>query len=131
MLDIAERLIETLLQDNWTQTPLAFDNVNFAPVLGVDFVRVQIEWTTSANIGPSRIRHDGLVLLSVMVQPREGTRQSAKYASDLIRLFQDNSALSDSDTYLTFKAGYAQRVGEREGWYQRNIVIPFVFDYCK
>jgi len=126
MIEEAEQLIETALQVGWSETPIDWDNVRFIPVKGQPYIRLQIEWYDAAGAGPHRVRESGYVLISVFVPLSMGTRYQARMIDDLKTIF-----LNLRVTGLQFKPSRVQRVGENRGWYQRNLIVPFDYNYCR
>ena len=126
MIEEAEQIIETALQIGWTDSPVDFDNVQFNPVKGQPYIRMQIEWFDAAGAGPHRIREDGYVLLHIFVPVHMGTRFQAKMIDKLKILFMNLRI-----TGMHFKPSRVQRVGENRGWYQRNLIVPFDYNYCR
>ena len=122
----AERIIELTLQTQWTKTPIDFDNVHFESRRGQPFIRLQIEWSIADGIGPFRNRYGGDIMISVFVPGKMGSRLSAQYIDRLQAIF---AALKHE--HLQIRPARVQRVGDFEEWYQRNLLIPFTYDYCK
>jgi hypothetical protein len=122
----AERIIELTLQTHWTKTPIDFDNVPYDSRHGQAFVRLQIEWYDGESIGPMRHRYGGYIMLSVFVPGKIGSRLSAQYIDQLQAIFYGLK-----HEHLQILPGRVQRVGDNREWYQRNLLIPFTYDYCK
>jgi len=126
MITEAEQAIEVALETGWTKTPIDWDNVQFIPQKGVPYIRMQIEWYDAVSAGPFRVRESGYVMFSVFVPVQKGTRYQADLIDNLKKLF-----LSLKISGFTFKPSRVQRVGENRGWYQRNLLVPFDYQYCK
>ena len=126
MFEVANTLIEDRLRALWTGTEVDWDNVEFTPVLGVPFVRLQIEWidANSISIGGLK-RGDGYINLSSFVAANTGTLNVSTMCDQL-------SAIFDRwDTgQLKFKVAHTVRVGGQEKWYRRDVIAPFTYHEC-
>ena len=126
MITEAEQAIEVALESQWTKTPIDWDNVQYQPLQGEPYIRMQMEWYDSVSAGPNRVRESGYVMLAVFVPVHYGTRYQADLIDNLKRIF-----LGLRISGLTFYPSRLQRVGENRGWYQRNLLVPFDYNYCK
>ncbi len=128
MFNEADVLIEERLRAQWLQTLIDWDNVEFTPVRGTPFVRLQIEWNTSdvVAVGGVRVRGEGYINLSAFVPSGTGTQDVSKMADDLAGIFDK------WDTgKLKFKVAFTQRVGQQEQWFQVDVITPFTYDTCQ
>ena len=126
MFEEAEQIIETALQNGWHLTEIDFDNVQFNSSLGTPYVSCNIEWYDAYGAGPTKVRNAGYISLSVFVPLNMGSRIATKFIDELNSLFQ---GLRIGNLHI--KPGQVQRVGERDGWYQKSLSVPFYYDYCK
>jgi len=119
-------LIEARLFDNWVTTPIDWDNVEYTPIIGTSFIRLQVEWTDSnaVSIG-GRARGDGYIDISIFVPANTGSSQIADLADSLSTLY------NRWDTgQLRFKIARTIRVGMQHNWYQLKVIIPFTYEEC-
>ncbi len=126
MFNAANILIEARLRNNWTETLIDWDNVEFNPVRGTPFVRLQTEWVDTVVKGVNgRSRGEGYINLSVFVQLGTGTNRITEMASDLSDIFNrwDNGSLK-------FGVARIMRIGEQEQWYRLDVIVPFIYDEC-
>ena len=122
--------IEQFLKDNWTQTPIDFDNVKYTPESGQPWIRVQIDFPDARAVGTSKNRYFGTIMISVFTSLWIGGIQCADYLDQLETLFSEH-ALTIHSALQIFPARQ-QRVGVKDtNWYQRNLTIPVTVDYCK
>lgn len=126
MFEQADALIVDRLDDNWNETPIDFDNMEFVPIRGIAFIRLQIQWavTELTSIG-GRAKGEGFIDISIFVPSKTGTRRAARMADDLSYIF--NRWASGT---LEFKAATVQRVGEYNEWFQIKVLVPFKYDEC-
>jgi len=126
MFEAAIILIENRLRDNWTDTLIDWDNVEFTPVRGVSFVRLQTEWTdtNSVSVG-GRDRGEGYVNLSIFVPANTGTEVVSKMADDISIIY---NKWSTGD--LKFHVARTVRIGQQEQWYRLDVLVPFTYDEC-
>jgi len=126
MIEEAEKAIEIIIQSSWNDTPVDWDNVTFVPTKGNSYIRVQIEWIDAFGAGPGRTRETGYVMVSFFVPVSDGTRFQAKLIGKMSKIFSQVRVSG-----MQFKPSRVQRVGENRGWFQRNLLIPFEYTYCK
>jgi len=126
MFEAANILIEDRLRTKWLDTLIDWDNVEFNPVRGTSFVRLQIEWVdaNAVSVG-GRNRGDGYINLSVFVPSNTGTQTATKMADDLAAIFDKWDTGN-----LRFKIARITRVGEQEQWYRLDVLVPFTYDEC-
>jgi hypothetical protein len=87
--------IRAHLEANWTTTPLAWDNEEFAPTQDAAFVMVQVtgdQWD-QMSIGAgdrldNRWEEEGELLLSVIVPTGTGTLLARQHAEALANIFR-------------------------------------------
>lgn len=126
MFEAANTLIEDRLRTLWTDTLIDWDNVEFTPVRGTPFVRLQIEWTDAivTSIG-GRNRGEGYINLSAFIPSNTGTESISTTCDDLATIF------NKWDTgNLRFKIARTVRIGEQQQWYRRDVIVPFTYDEC-
>lgn len=126
MFKEANDAIEAHLSNNWGDTPIDFDNVNYRPVRGTAFVRLQIEWANSVAISIGGLsRGSGYIDLSIFVPVNTGVAIVNGLADDLAALYNKWQTGG-----LRFLVGRTQRVGQQEEWYQLKVLVPFTYDEC-
>jgi hypothetical protein len=126
MFEEAVRYIETHLSDNWVLTPIDFDNAPFESNAGEAFLRCQVEWASTEQIGVGgRYRGEGIVLISVFSPANSGSRNANEMADDIAAMF-------NLYQYNGLKCRFAStmRIGQYREWYQINVIVPFQYDDC-
>lgn len=124
--DTVRRDIEKRVVDNWATTRVAFDNVEFTPKDGEDWIRVQIFDGTANRINIGRVgvhRHPGLLTLQLFVPGKTGTKVLRGYGDTLSTLFRDVQFNG-----ITCRTPSFSYVGESDGWAQANITVPYYWD---
>ncbi len=127
MFKEATDLIEDRLTTLWSTTPIDGDNVEYNPIRGTAFVRLQIEWTDTTNVSVGgRVVGEGYVDLSLFIPTNTGTSTLNGLADDLAAIYNkwDTGA-------LRFLSATTQRIGEQDQWYQLKVIIPFSYQECK
>jgi hypothetical protein len=125
-LDTARKIIETQLQDNWSETPIAFQDVPYKVNAAEEFVALNVLWSGSEGIalqtnGP--IRDWGIAMIEVFAIPDEGSSRVLELCGDLRALF--NEFVSGG---LTFHTGSARRVGVMGDFLKYIVEIPFYYE---
>ncbi len=119
--DIIRAEFETLFNDNWIETPIAFDNLQEASDK-TEFIRLTVEPITSLNNSWKCIRHDGLLSVQVFAQLDTGSGRAWQLA-DLVATLIENKRLNGVQTY----ASSALRIGENEYFYQINVNTRYTY----
>jgi len=125
-------VFDTVLKQQWSETPIAWDNVPFDPPQGCSWIRGALVVDDSQNVnigvlveGNARTRHSGNYIIQVFSPLNEGSGDHTLVVSQLIKLLQNQQPHKDILTY----AGSYRRIGnEGNGWYQSNVIIPFTAD---
>ena len=126
MFEAANTLIEDRLRALWSGTLIDWDNVEFAPVRGIPWVRLQIEWVDANQISAGGLdRGDGYINLSSFVASNTGTLNVSIMCDQLAAIFNKWNTGA-----LRFKVARTVRVGEQEQWYRRDVLVPFTYDEC-
>ncbi len=120
--------IRKRLKDNWTTTPIAYQNVEFTPPVGdTGWVRLTVEDADAfqASMGGTTnfYRHPGLIIVSVFVPLNRGDKQALEYADSISAIFR-----SWQTTGIRFYAPTVKRIGADDKWYHVNVVVPFERD---
>ena len=128
--DTLRRLVETHVNDNWSMTDVAFENIEFTPVIGTPWIDMHIFVGDGfqASLGDTSAlnRWTGIIDFSVYVPINTGSSYAYKVAYALVDLFYhyDNNGL----TTLT---GHSRPIGEDGEWMRYNVSIPFQYDEVK
>lgn len=125
-----EKDIVSRFQSNWgTTTRWTTDgDVGFDPPNNAAWVRVSVRDGDSEQVSlgnTPRFRHYGTIIIQVFVRRDSGSRL-AKTHADTISAYYRNSTFGTPTIYC--RAPYITNVGEREGWYQVNVNIPYQWD---
>ena len=122
-----EQVIQTRLKDNWTDTPIDWQNTEFLPTMQEAFVRVTIIPGSEDQIGigdaDNMYRKVGVVFFSVFVPKNEGSRPAWTHVDNLMVLFRGLEVSG-----IRFRNSEFNEVGEAEGWFQVNLSIAFESD---
>jgi hypothetical protein len=116
---------DTMLQDNWTATPIAFDNTDTYKKGSVPWLNAVLlpSITTNADLNGLE-RHYGIYRISVFVPLFSGTKDAYTYAEQLRALFTNQ--LFDQ---IVCYAAEIRRVGDNgNGWFMMNVLVNFWSD---
>ena len=109
------------LNDNWTETPIAYDNIYYNPTPHTEWVRAYTRPATTINneLGTSVI-HFGIFWIEVNCPLSQGSGRAYELCSLLEPLFS-NVQFGDIVCY----AAQTTRTGENKGWYQLELRADF------
>lgn len=120
------KAIEARLENNWTETAIAFDNIEFQEQGREEFIRLTILDGASkqASLEDKPLyRNIGLIAIQIFVRPGSGLQRAEKLGDMLAEIYRGAQFSG-----ITCKAPQYQRVGEKENWFQVNLNIPFYMD---
>ena len=108
--------------------PIAWDNVEYAPVTGTTFIRFSVypgdAYQVSLGDRPLH-RVVGIIDIGIFVPQGQGTetaRDLADIAAEIFRNWQDTT------NKIRCRSPYLTRIGEEEGWFQMNVTVPYIRD---
>ena len=126
MIDAVRQIVETHLKDNWTQTPISFENVYFEQQDGQPFIEVIIMPDTGnqASLGEKALnRWTGSIIISVYVPLGQGSSAAFRLADDITQLFYRFT--EDGFTAWTAHTVPSEELGQ---WYKVDVNIPYQYD---
>lgn len=106
-----------------TRTPIAWDNLDYTPTIGVAYIRSTIEMVDSEPLGIGCSRDYYLYTIQVFTPSNKGVRSNLiliDHITDIFKNFIQND--------LTVHKIVPERVGEEEEWHQRNVLIDVMYD---
>ena len=116
------RQLEMYFGNNWSDTPIAWPNVNFTAPDGA-WVRFNVlpENSEVGEIKGAGTRH-GVCKVQIFINPGQGTRQAAELAGKVEQLFhwQDIGGVYCGPAYTTNNG-----TQEDGAWYQMTTTVPF------
>ena len=125
-VDFIRQSIETRLNGNWTDTPIAYENTPFTPEKGEPFIAPYILTGEGeqASLGSVAVnRWYGLLDIALFVPLDSGTKRAMELVDQLIKLFYHYEVGG-----LTFLTGSWERLGQDDNWYRYSVSIPFQYD---
>lgn len=117
-------IVESYFFNNWTQTPIAWENVPFnanTPAW-VRFTHLP-DMTSAEEIGEQGVGiREGSIMIQVFTEAGKGSRMGAKMASDIELLFSLKNISN-----VNFKSAYSTNNGidETGNWYQHTVICPY------
>lgn len=106
----------------WTETDIAWDNTDYVPTTGVEWIRCTLlpSPTINSNLGTSKI-HYGIFWIQIFTPENTGTGRANELAEMLDAMFS-NLEFDDIVCY----ASDVQRTGdEGHGWFQINVRVNY------
>ena len=128
--------LESFFEQNWPHTPVMWENHAFqAPRSSStwapsDYVAFLLRSGTGQviSLGSSLLeRQASLILVQIFVPELTGKRNSLLYTDYLLDLWIPRDFTDGSNTIRT-RAPYAQAMGINAGWYQSNVIVPYILD---
>lgn len=124
------RILEKRLKDEWGElTQIAYENVNFelASNNAADAEWIQISIRPGAGsqhtLGPNpSYRYVGVAFVQIFVPKKSGTSRGRELAERVAEIFRGYAAEG-----LVCRAPYMDVVGPTEGWFQINVLVPYVW----
>lgn len=119
--------LESLIADNWTTTPIAYDNVSKKGDPDA-YIEVMISEGDSSQISlgtGGAHRRVGILVIKIFVPKDTGTKLARQYADTLAALVK--SVQIDE---ITLFSPTLVRIGQVESKYQLNVVTQFWVDNC-
>ena len=119
--------VEGRIQANWTTTPVAYDNTVFT-VPKTAWIKVFIADNKAypAELGNvvKRRRSIGVIFADVYAPVGKGSNEARVIADAFATLFRDFKSAS-----LTCDEPSVRTMGEKDGWYQMIVNIPYRYDF--
>ncbi len=125
-LDTVREVVEKRFNDNWTSTPIQWENVHFEPQDGQAFIAPVIVPTSGDQVSLGTValnRWDGFVDVSIFVPRGIGAKLANDLSNEVIKLFYHYT-----DSGVSFFTGYSKPTGATEIWFRVNVTVPYQFD---
>jgi len=123
--------VEARLSDNWTTTPIAYENVPFSEPSNGRYVAVHVltGQGTQEDICPSpRHRYQGLIQIRITVPANEGTELAKSYADTISALFRSVSFSAGSSGTILCRTPSILSLGVQDGQFTLVISVPYQRD---
>lgn len=123
--------IEKRMKDNWTTTPIVFDNVGFRPtdsayvaifIQNASAQQIEIKGTTPLH------RYSGIIAIQIFTDANSGSNTARTYADTIAAIFRNQSFSYGNSGTIFCRSPNVQRVGVVEGRFQLNLSVPFYRD---
>lgn len=121
-----EATVRGHLEANWNQTPIAWDNVDYAPTPGQAWIRPDLLTSDvfAASIAEHiRWRHVGRLVIGIFVPKGSGPGFARRLADDLAALFRGLNLGG-----IRFGGPTFEPVGVEGDWYHANLDVPLQRD---
>lgn len=139
-LNEARKIIEVQLADNWSYTPIKWQNVEnrnlSIPAQQVlefgtdDYLAVDVDIFSSLTITvpASCIRYSGEIITSLCVKEGKGAAILDQYATFLINILENKTLPGDSDPVRVRNITGSALYRAAPGWYVRETRFSFFFN---
>lgn len=129
--------LESYLNNNWSQTPIKWENHPFTlPPNGngngrygsyVAFV-LRSGTGVTVSLGSSLLqRQASLAVIQVFVPEFTDSLVSLTFVDQLLDLWVPQD-FTDGSNIIRTRPAYAVEAGEIQGWYQTNVIVPYILD---
>lgn len=116
--------IESRLSSNWTTTPIKYDNVDYVPTAGQNFVELIIDNSNAAIAGfgstSLMYRMRGIISINIFTSLNTGTRTARGYADTIATLFR-----AAHFSGIICGAPNITRIGQVEDWFVINVSVTY------
>jgi len=112
------KIVEKRIKDNWTTTPIAWDNIKYKPDPSKAFIYPVIEGIGSSLASQKCKRKQYTVTIQVSVPYNSGSTNAINYANTLCQLFEGYS-----EGGFTCTKGYVARSSIGTIWHQRIVIL--------
>lgn len=117
--------IETRFATLWTETPIKWSNVHFETDALDEFVSLTIVNNDSMLAVHGNVlnmyRYYDLLSIQIFVRPNVGSRRAYSLADDISNIWRTGSV-----DFIHFFSPSLIEMGVVEGWFQLNLIIPFI-----
>lgn len=119
--------IESYINDNWSVTPIAWENAPFEMPETDPWIRVTVVFhdNSNAGLGSSCVLYQGTIAVQIFTRYDTGTGRAIAIADALIALLQNKIIENGIYTFASsiYKVGDAMRQMNRvqTDWYQLNV----------
>lgn len=121
---IVKQVIEDHLLGFWgTTTAIAWDDIEFSPVIGQAFIAPMFECVQSQNIAIGCERDHYLLQVAVSTPSGDAGVNNAAYC-DTIK----NNFINRNVSGVSFKTGRIVKKGSAKEWYTRAVLIECFYD---
>ena len=124
-MNLARELIENYVQDNWAETPVAYQDVPYKVMKSIDFVALNIIWSGSEVVGlqsDSPLREYGMVIFECFTAPNIGSETMLTLCGLAREVFNEKTLGA-----LTFQTGTSRRIGVVGDFLKYMVEIPFYY----
>lgn len=130
---VAVKDIESRFQSIWGSTTrwTTDGDVSFTPPTNAAWVRLNVRSSESEQVSlgnTPRFRHYGVIIFQVFVPITKqgfGARTAYSHADTIAGAFRN---VNFGSPVIYCRAPNAINIGERDGWYQVNLEVPYYWD---
>lgn len=122
------KAIEGRFSSNWTTTSIKYENVPFTqPTTAwvALFIRNGAGGRNSIGTTTPRRRFFGSIIIQIFVLPLSGSATARGYADTIAAIYRDASFACGSTGTIVCQEPAIETLGERNGWFQVNVTVPY------
>ena len=98
-IDTEREDIETYLQDNWTDTPISWDDIPYTPIKGTSYIAPHVEPGEIVQVSiPTGYRYYGVLAVDINCPRHNGTKTIRDHANSIVDMI-----LTQPVSGITFK----------------------------
>lgn len=117
-------ILQQHLETEWaSRTDIAWDNVEYVPTNGVEFIRPTLHGVFSERKGMKCLREYYTFAIQVFTAHDSATKNNFDRVDELLEIFANFIQGN-----LVVTAAYPDRVGITKEWFQTNVMIELKFD---
>ena len=124
-------ILERFLSDNWTTTPIQFDNYRFVKPSDSKWIAFTINnvSSTQQSMGTSNPlnRHVGVINIQVFTPAGNGSKEAKELARDIATLFRRRTFTISATETVICREPNIQRVGVESNTGLYNLLVTIAF----
>jgi len=122
--------LETWFDTNWSSTPVQYPNVTLSTNSLDEYITMEIVHDLSSQaltgVDQNLYRYTGFIVNRTFTRPAVGHRPVAQLHTDISDIWR-----AASIPFITIMSPIIELVGVNDGWYQSDIIHPFLRDAYK
>lgn len=126
----SRRAIEDRFKQNWTTTPIKFENAPFLEIRSA-YVAIFIREGDGSQISLGTValrRWPGVIVFQIFIPQETGTKAAKAYADTIGGIFDRAQFFYGNSGIIRCRVPSASSSSVRDGWYQLNVSVPYIRD---
>ena len=128
------RAIEARFADNFTATPIKYENVPFDAPDDAAWVALSMSGTRERGAVKMGLkagefnRYPGVIRVDIYIPEDTGTAVARQHADTIRAIFKDQKFSAGSSGVITTRAPRYETLGVENGWYHGRVTTPYYRD---